>query len=393
MTEIGKIVGLKCPNCGAALPETDKDLQKCKYCGMTVHIEDANKYLEHLKGFIIEWMRTALPLGIGTVYSSSVDPLARHNIFVQSILPRLNSEFGMVQIDAFEAFSTPLIAPPFIRRPKSAKCQRDTKSLFSYDAKIASIQPFAISPEDQTAVQKMGGISRALAHVLIGLDVLNQNHAGSYKVVAENFAVASKSLEPQYEVLSQRLNALSEIYLSIDELLSRNVAKTRLRVNQAIAVLEDAKSKSACDINLSICTNAIEEEIEVGNTVLRIADLMESMGGSNELDVVSKIERFFQAASSFNATLPINWRNRFENVSRYSELTKWLSLILNAKRGSPTLKTTYGPGNTLFPFWGNKCHLYIWDRGSLDEERHQRQRERFDSRHFSYRQNLCLGSF
>ena len=99
MAEIGKVLGLKCPNCGASLQE-GSELQSCKYCGMTVRIDDANKYLEYLKGFIIDWMRTALPIGVGGVTSSSVDTLARHNIFVDNILPRRSAEFGSSQTNA-----------------------------------------------------------------------------------------------------------------------------------------------------------------------------------------------------------------------------------------------------------------------------------------------------
>jgi hypothetical protein len=364
MAEIGKIIGLKCPNCGAALPEIDKDLQKCKYCGMTVHIEDANKYLDHLKGFIVEWMRTALPLGVGTAYSSSVDTLARHNIFVHNILPRLSSEFGIVSMNAYEAFSKPLVAPPFVRYPHSVEQLGETKALFSYDAKVAAVQPFAVSAEDQANVEKMGGMTRALAHVMIGLDILKQDQTSSYKTVAENFAVASKALEPRYEVLSRRLNALSEIYLSVDELFSKNTLGARSRIGQAKAVLEDAKAKSAFDINLSICTGAIEEEITVADSIDRIADIMEHSWEGDKLNVLSRIGKFFETTSTISITAPPNWRNKFENLSRYCELVKWFSLILEAKMGKPSVKLVSGPGNILFPFWVSEVR-YTFGTGAL----------------------------
>lgn len=350
MTETGKIIGLKCPNCGGPLPESDKDLQKCSYCNMTIHIEDANKYLNHLKGLILEWMRTALPLGVGTEYSSSVDPLARHNIFVYNILPRLNSEFGVMQINAYEAFSRPLLSPPYVKYPYSAKQMGDSKSLFSYGAKIVAVQPFAISDEDKTSIQKMGGISSALAHILIGLELLSQNQVNNYKIVAENFSVAAKALEAQYKTLSERLRALSEICIAIDEIFSKKTLNAKLRITKAKTILEGSKEKSTFDLNLSLCTNAIEEEIQIANSVDRIADIIEYTY-NKDLEVLNKIRLFFETASNVSNNVPLNWKSKFEDMSRYAELLKWVSLILEAKMGRSSIKVASGPGNVLFPFW------------------------------------------
>jgi hypothetical protein len=363
MAEIGKILGLRCPYCGAALPETEKELVKCRYCGTTVRLEDANKYLEHLKGFVIDWIRTALPLGIGTV-SSSIDPLARHNIFIQNILPGLNSEFSRVQLNAFEAFATPLISPPFVKYSFGTGIQKDTKSLFSYDAKISSVEPLAVSSDDQVAVQKMGGLSRALAHVLIGLDLMEKTQQVSYKTVSENFAVAAKSLGVQYEILCDRLNALSEIYLSIDELFSKRTMDARNRANKAKVVLEEVLSKSSFDINLSICTSAIEQEIEVAKTVLLIVDLMESSIGADQLEIVGKIGNLFEKMSTFRQVSSASWSHRFENLGRYNELARWFCLIMDAKRGKTSLKIVSGVGNVLFPFWAAEIN-YTFGTGAL----------------------------
>ena len=351
MAEIGKVVGLKCPNCGANLPEDGQDITKCKYCGMTVRIQDAQKYLEYLKGFIVEWMRTALPLGIGPTAASSVDTLARHNIFVYNILPRLTSEFGLIQTNAYELFSKPLIAPPYVKYPYMTRQFGDAKTFFTYDSKIAAIQPFAVSGDDQASVENMGGINLALAHVLVGLDTLEQNKVSAYKLVAENFAEASKALMAQHEILSKRMQALREVYLGMDALCSNNLYDARSRIEQAKVTLEEVKEKSAFDINLSICTGAIEEEIETANTISRIADTMERAGYGDPLSILAQIGKFLEAASSLNNSVSLTWRNRFENLGRYFELSKWFSIILGAKKGTTSIQATGGQGTVLFPFW------------------------------------------
>jgi hypothetical protein len=363
MAEIGKIVGLRCPHCGAALPETDKELVKCKYCGTTARIEDADKYLRHLQGFVIEWVRTALPLGMGGA-SSSIDPLARHSIFTQNVFPSLNSEFGRIQLEAFEAFSVPLVVPPFIRHTFGYDQQKDPKYLFSYDAKVTSVQPLAVNQEDQAVVQKFGGLSRAFAHVLIGLDLTEKNQVRPYKVIADNFAVAAKSLEGHSEVLSNRMMAISEIYLSIDEALSNQTGKSRARLNKAKTMLEDVLSKSVLDINFSICASAIEQEIEVAKTVLLIDDLIDYDGTGDQMESLSKVENVFSTVSTVCQVLAQSWRHRFENLGRYSELAKWLYIILGAKKGVATVKIASGSGNMLFPFWVAEIE-YTFSTGAL----------------------------
>jgi hypothetical protein len=364
MAEIGKIVGLRCPHCGAALPETTKELVKCNYCGTTARIEDADKYLRHLQGFVIEWVRTALSVGIGVASSSSIDPLARHSIFTQNVFPSLNSEFSKIQLEAFEAFSVPLIAPPFIRHTSGYDQQKDPKYLFSYDAKVSSVQPLAVTQDDQGVVQKFGGLSRAFAHVLIGLDLAEKNQIRPYRVIAENFVVAAKSLEGHSEILSKRMLALSEIYLAIDEALSKQTTKSRARVNNAKIILEEVLLKSALDINLSICSSAIEQEIEVAKTVLLINDLIEYNGTGDQMENVDIVEKLFSTTSTICQTSVPSWRHRFENLGRYSELAKWLYIVLGAKRGSSSIKIANGFGNTLFPFWVAEID-YTFSTGAL----------------------------
>jgi hypothetical protein len=364
MAEIDKLLGLRCPHCGAALPEGVKELMKCTYCGTTVRVEDANKYVEHLKGFVIEWIRTALPLGIGAIYSTSVDTLARHNIFIHNILPSLNAEFGRVQSDAFECFATPLISPPFVKFSLAHGRQKDTKTLFSYDAKISSIQPLAVDADDQTIVQRMDGLSRAYAHVLIALDLVDNGQTGLYKIIAENFTVAAKALETSNKILSNRLMALSEVYLSLDDLLSKKFAESRKAINRAKIGLEEAMAKSTLDINLSICVSAIEQELEVTKTVSLILDLMQSNPEIDPLEIMRRIENLFEKIYVSGQVNVPDWKHRFENTGRYSEITKWFCLILAAKSGKTPIKISSGLGSVLFPFWVAEVN-YTFGTGAL----------------------------
>lgn len=364
MAEVDKLLGLRCPHCGGPLPETKEELVKCKYCGTVVRIEEASKYLEHLKGFVVEWIRTALPLGVSALYSPSVDPLARHNILVQNILPSLNAEFSKVQYDAFECFSTPLIAPPFV---KSSFLKRpiDTKSLFSYDAKVTSVQPLAVTDDDTKIVQKIGGLARALAHVLIALDLMDKTDVRPYKTIAENFTVAAEALGPAFENQSNRLVALSDIYLSIDAFLSRKVEDSRKRANQARDVLEKTISKSMFDINLSVCVPAMEQELEIAKTVLLIINLVESNLEVEPLEIVSKVENLFRTISMATSKITAqNWKHKLENPGRYREIMGWLCLIFDAKKGRTQIRITPGSGRVLFPFWAAEIN-YTFSTGAF----------------------------
>jgi hypothetical protein len=362
MSEVEKLIGLRCPYCGASLPKGEDELVKCTYCGTVARMEDASKYVEHLKGFVIDWIKTAIPLGIGAIFSPSVDPVARHNIFVQNILPSLNAEFGRVQFDAFQCFAAPLIVPPFVKYPFGTGIQRDTKSLFSYEAKIDSIQPLAMGADDQSIVQKMGGLSDAFAHVLIAEDLMKKT--SSYKIIAENFTAAAKALEHSFDALSNRLMGLGEVCLSVDNILSKKTGEARKNIVKAKAALDEANSKSVLDINLSICMSAIEQELEVVKTVSLIIDLMESSFDRDPLETLRRVENLFQKITSFSQTIVPNWKSKFENLGRYSEITKWLCLILDSKRGRSSIKIASGPGSVLFPFWVAEIN-YTFGTGAL----------------------------
>jgi hypothetical protein len=257
-----------------------------------------------------------------------------------------------------------LIAPPFVKYSLAHGRQKDAKTLFSYDAKVSSIQPLAVDPNDQAVVQRMDGLSRAYAHVLIALDLMDRAQAGSYKIIAENFAVAAKALETSNQTLSNRLMALSEVYLSIDGLLSKRFAESRKRIDKAKTGLEEAMAKSTLDINLSICVSAIEQELEVAKTVSLILDLMESNTGADPLETVRRVENLFEKIYACSRVDAPNWKHRFENMGRYSEITKWLCLVIEAKRGKTPIKIASGSGNVLFPFWVVEIN-YTFGTGAL----------------------------
>lgn len=62
----------------------------CDSCGTTQQKIDAKAYLDQLMGQVRSWINQAIPGGSSAFASSSVDAVARHNIFVTNIQPRID---------------------------------------------------------------------------------------------------------------------------------------------------------------------------------------------------------------------------------------------------------------------------------------------------------------
>ena len=138
----------RCKSCGDALDISDPNAQYivCKSCGCTNLKSDAMEALNQAKAEIMSWLRQAIPAGINVEQTETMDPIARHNIFMTNVRPSVESEFREYRFGFINILSNQLIAMPF-RTLKSINVKHEPKLLFTFDSKIKSVQSLAVDDE------------------------------------------------------------------------------------------------------------------------------------------------------------------------------------------------------------------------------------------------------
>ncbi len=111
------MVELRCKYCGAPLDEkdiaSDSPYVKCPSCGTSQQRVDAKAYMEQMMGEIKSWISKAVPGGFSLNQTENVDPIARHNIYMNSVKPMVDPEIREFRLDMNSVMSSPLIVLPF----------------------------------------------------------------------------------------------------------------------------------------------------------------------------------------------------------------------------------------------------------------------------------------
>lgn len=83
-----EMIELRCKYCGAPLDrgsvESEAQYVTCPYCGTTQQRVDAKAYMDQMMAQIKSWIGKAIPGGFSLSQTDNVDPIARHNIFVNN---------------------------------------------------------------------------------------------------------------------------------------------------------------------------------------------------------------------------------------------------------------------------------------------------------------------
>ena len=91
-----EMIELRCKYCGAPLDrgsvESEAQYVTCPYCGTTQQRVDAKAYMDQMMAQIKSWIGKAIPGGFSLSQTDNVDPIARHNIFVNNVKPMLDVE-------------------------------------------------------------------------------------------------------------------------------------------------------------------------------------------------------------------------------------------------------------------------------------------------------------
>jgi hypothetical protein len=344
------MVELRCKYCGAPLDEkdiaSDSPYVKCPSCGTSQQRVDAKAYMEQMMGEIKSWISKAVPGGFSLSQTENVDPIARHNIYMNSVKPMVDPEIREFRLDMNSVMSSPLIVLPFSKEtPLRAK--RTSTQAFEFNAKLKSIEPLAIDADNKSMIVDAEGLAATYALIVNNSKLLSDTTPGRFVLMANNFKEAATYMKKSkdYGPFAKRLEALSEICLASDFVLNGNALDCAVKAEKGVKMLEEAKKDLFKSPTMAVMIRAVDVEISQSKTLQHIAD----MANSTSTDPLQLLE-VLNKVSSLNYPNNRDWNHLLDKKERNVEMFAGIESIMDA-RNSGTLPIAPGDGPLLYPFW------------------------------------------
>ena len=346
-----EMVELRCKYCGAPLDRKDIESYTpyvtCPSCGTTQQRMDAKKYMDQMMGQIQSWISKAIPGGFTLSQTENVDPIARHNIFVNNIKPKVDVEITEYRFALNSVISSPLIVLPF-SKGEPVKSDHTSTQAFEFDARLKSVAPLAVDDESRAAIRNGEGIANAYALIVNNSKLLLDTTPGRFALMSKNFRESADAMGrcQGYEALVSRLDALADVCSASDMVLNGDALGCSAKAETAISKLEASKRELLANPKLAMTLRAVDIEIEQGKTLKNVADMVNNGTSKDPLKTLNLITEI----SSLSIPSNPQWDRLLTREDRDYELFGYVKDIVSAKNGG-TLPICTGGGDTLFPFW------------------------------------------
>ena len=357
------MVALRCKYCGAPLDaeevKSDSAYITCGSCGTTQQKLDAKAYLDQLMGQVRSWMNKAVPGGAALATSSSVDAVARHNIYMTNIAPKVDSEFGDYKFGLVSMLSHVMMVMPFAT-DSSVNPAHTSAKVFEFGAKLKEVAPLAVSDETAASLTEASGATDAYAVLINNSALLKEDKPGRYVLMYNNFTTAANDFASMrgYEPAASRFLGLALLAQGCEALVNGDAAGAFGHFNNGMLKLKEAQTQLVGNMKVPVMGPALGNEVKMAETLAELANYVNSMGGSKEVfDAVQKI---------MNYTYPTagDWGYMFKSSTRTGEILNAMSEAARAASGTGSITVAAGDGDVLVPFWHVKLD-YSFETGSL----------------------------
>ena len=359
-----QMVELRCKYCGAPLDRKDIESESayvtCPCCGTSQQRVDAKAYMDQMMSEIKSWIGKAIPGGFSLSQTENVDPIARHNIYVNNVKPLLDVELREYRFALNSVISSPLIVLPFAKgEPASSK--HTSSQAFEFNAKLKSLEPLAVDGENKTDVTDGENLATAYAMIISNSMLLKDTTPGRFALMSKNFKESADSVRrcKGYGPLASRLDALSEVCTASDLVLNGDALGCTMKAERAAEMLESAKKEVLADPKMAVMLRAVDLEIAQCKTLKNTVDLVNSGATKDPLKMLELINQLGSMSYPDNPS----WNRLLDKKERDFELFKNVEEIVSARNGG-SLPICPGSGQVLFPFWDVDLK-YSFTTGSL----------------------------
>jgi hypothetical protein len=343
-TQSQELKALRCTKCGAPLPAqvAEEEYIKCEYCGYTQKLIDTRDYLDKLRGEIYNWVKTIVPPSV--IISQTVDPIARHNIFVFNIKPKILGDFTSVKSKLATQLTHPLFILPFYKL--AASKFEEPKKCFENSVRVQSLEPMAIVDEDKSFLDDVISTFETYAYVNNAFELFLNNSDLSYLI--KNFEQATVCLEklPNKVVEYKRMQGTTEAYRALDSFIKGDLRSAKNFASTAIKLLEEVQKEAGKSSTTAVMIPATTIDISTLKTLDNLIeiglDLFES--GKPPTEILPYLQKYFKIAEEARM-------KKDKDTKIYEELSMYLKKIVASKSGAEQIEMLPGDGNILFPFW------------------------------------------
>lgn len=367
----------RCKSCGDALVSDDPNATMivCRSCGNINQRSDAMAALEQAKCELMSWIRTAIPAGVDVNATANIDPIARHNIFVNSVKPKIDAEFRDYKFGFTNILSNPLMAMPF-KVVNNITVKHPAKDLFGFDAKVKSIESLAVDDESKALVSTSGAISYAYAMMINNINLLAKPDSDRYGFMENNFTLSANALADiaEYAVVVQRFKGLALISRGVLNLVNKKVADALSSLNEGKSYLQSAMVAAGSSIEFGSMSIAIKKEISYADSIVKIAEAMASAPDFDSNQLLKVVGGIIDGMNSQEARLGSDWSVLMKRSERFADIFTELGHIIDSKTGRASLRTLSVNGGVLLPFWHVDV-TYSFTTGSLFKKKSVRVTE------------------
>jgi hypothetical protein len=347
-------VMLRCKHCGAPFDVSsltaDATYVTCGSCGTSQTRVDAKNYLEQMMGQVKSWISKAIPMGVNISNADNIDAVARHNIFSNSVRPAIETEMTEYRFGFLSLLSNQLIMMP--HRTTSFKPAHQSANAFEFNAKSKSVAALAVDADGLDLMQNADKMSLAYAMMINNMKQLAEDKPGRFTLMSNNFTEAADSLKGlnRYDVVRQRLEALSQVAKGIAFLEEGNAIEARAGIEAGYTALEAAKQATMVNMDFGSTYLAVDQEMSVTKIIMDITETVLTDPSINALQILDILKRVMDVASVvYKSNAPD--AGMFKNVLRYNEIFANISRLFASKAGKEGVPITSGAGSVLIPFW------------------------------------------
>jgi hypothetical protein len=301
-----------------------------------------------MMGYVQSWISSAIPMGFSMSQAENVDSVARHNIFVRNIQPRIETGLMEYKFANNSLLANSLLVLPFMTMNISTVGKTSAQA-FEFNASVKSVSALAVDENSKNLVSEAAVTSQVYALMTNNTRLLAEDKDGRFILMSNNFTETARVLKDAkgYGAVCDRFMGLASVTNGIGMLLEGGIVNAAGPIKDGVALIEKAKASIMTSPEFSIMYQAIEQELSVANAMKDMIDMITLNPAADVMKTLDVIRSVMKRGLVNSGA----WASVLGNIYRYTEIFNDIAKAFRAKNGDNTMNVAAGAGNYLVPFW------------------------------------------
>lgn len=340
---------------------------------------EIEKYISQLRADVYGWVRSLVPSA--AVGVQNVDPVARSQIFEQSLRGEVSSRLTTASMQLMKIGSGPLFLPPFTRPFQNmvAFAASDPKEMLSQGAKFQGLRPFAVADDQVAFMNEAIATMETIGYMSNVIRIYNGPAQRSYETISRNFSSAASTLDDDKSRsgAALRMRGLASLAKSSELMIQGDLGKADEKLVESERYLSTSLTEVIRQPAIVSWYPGIRAEMGMVGSMRSILQSLQASRtyATSYVEVLSRFEAYVKgfevARASSGRVLSSGERLDPETFKEISASFKDVSL---AKAGSPVVNGL-GSGNVWVACWLAEVS-YSFETGALFMKKGQGVQER-----------------